>query len=50
MNWNLRYAAHLGFRSLDLPLFAASVGSADPIAHIAYAAKLGLAGDRKSVV
>ena len=44
MNWNLRYAAHLGFRSLDLPLFAASVGSADPIAHIAYAAKLGLAG------
>ena len=44
MSWNLRYASHLGFRSHDLPLFVASVGSADPVAHVAYAARLGLAG------
>jgi hydroxypyruvate isomerase len=44
MGWNLRYASHLGFRSLDLPLFAASVGSSDPVDHIAYAAALGFAG------
>ena len=44
MSWILRYAPHLGFRSLDVPLFPASVGSADPIAQIAFIASLGFAG------
>lgn len=44
MNWNLRYAPHLGFRSLDTPFFPASVGSTDPVAQIAYIASLGFAG------
>ena len=44
MNWNLRYAPHLGFRSLDTPLFAASVGSTDPVSQIAFIASLGFAG------
>jgi hydroxypyruvate isomerase len=44
MSWKLRYAPHLGFRSLDVPLFLASVGSADPIAQIAFIASLGFAG------
>jgi hydroxypyruvate isomerase len=44
MSWILRYAPHLGFRSLDVPLFLASVGSADPIAQIAFIASLGFAG------
>jgi hydroxypyruvate isomerase len=44
MSWNLRYAPHLGFRSLDQPLFLASVGSADPIAQISFIASLGFAG------
>jgi hydroxypyruvate isomerase len=44
MSWNLRYAAHLGFRSLDTPLFPASVGSTDPVAQIAFIASLGFAG------
>ena len=44
MAWQLRYASHLGYRSAQEPLFRASVGSLDPLAHIDYAAKLGLAG------
>ncbi len=44
MSWNLRYAPHLGFRSLEMPLFPASTGSADPLAQIAFAASLGFAG------
>jgi hydroxypyruvate isomerase len=44
MSWQLRYASHLGYRSAQEPLFPASVGTLDPLAHIAQAAKLGLAG------
>jgi hydroxypyruvate isomerase len=44
MTFALRYAAHLGFRSLDQPLFPASAGSADPLAQIAFAASIGFAG------
>jgi hydroxypyruvate isomerase len=43
MRWNMRYAAHLGFRSLETPLFLASAGSADPLAQIDFGASLGLA-------
>ena len=42
--WHLRYASHLGYRSADQPLFRDSVGSLDPVAHVEYAASLGLAG------
>jgi hydroxypyruvate isomerase len=44
MVWQLRYASHLGYRSAQEPLFLASVGGLDPIAHIDYAASLDLAG------
>jgi hydroxypyruvate isomerase len=44
MSWTLRYAPHLGFRSLDTPLFLASVGSTDPVVHIRLVASLGFAG------
>jgi hydroxypyruvate isomerase len=44
MSWTLRYAAHLGFRSLDTPLFLASVGASDPVAQIEFIASLGFAG------
>lgn len=44
MSWIFRYAPHLGFRSLDVPLFLASVGSTDPMAQIAFIASLGFAG------
>jgi hydroxypyruvate isomerase len=44
MSWTLRYAPHLGFRSPDMPLFLASVRSADPVAQIAFIASLGFAG------
>lgn len=44
MRWHLRYASHLGFRSLDTPLFLASVGSADSVAHVQFAHELGFAG------
>jgi hydroxypyruvate isomerase len=44
MTWSLRYAAHLGFRSLDVPLFPASAGSADPLAQIEFAASIGFSG------
>ena len=42
--WTLRYATHLGYRSPDSPLFRESVGSLDLVAHIRFAAELGLAG------
>jgi hydroxypyruvate isomerase len=41
---DLRFAAHLGVRSTDTPLFLHSVGSADPVAQINYIATLGFAG------
>ena len=44
MAWQLRYASHLGYRSAQEPLFRASVGTLDPLAHVDYAASLGLAG------
>ena len=44
MAWHLRYASHLGYRSAQEPLFPASVGTLDPLAHIDYATSLGLAG------
>ena len=44
MAWALRYASHLGYRTSDAPLFRESVGSLDPLAHIAFAAELGFAG------
>ncbi|HEX2492698.1 MAG TPA: sugar phosphate isomerase/epimerase family protein [Steroidobacter sp.] len=50
MDWRLRYASHLGFRSLDAPLFAASVGTADPVAHIEFAHRLGFAGVQDALV
>jgi hydroxypyruvate isomerase len=40
----LRYASHLGYRSVDTPLFRESVGTLDPVAHVDFAADLGLAG------
>lgn len=39
--WRLRYAAHLGVRSIAQPLFEHSAGSIDPVAQIRYAAQLG---------
>jgi hydroxypyruvate isomerase len=44
MTWRLRYAPHLGFRSLDIPLFVASAASADPGAQLAFIASEGFAG------
>jgi hydroxypyruvate isomerase len=44
LSWNLRYAAHLGFRSPEAPLFPASAGSSDPLAQIDFAASIGFAG------
>ena len=44
MAWTLRYASHLGYRSPQMPLFPASVGSLDPVAHVGFAAELGFAG------
>jgi hydroxypyruvate isomerase len=44
LNWTLRYAAHLGFRSPESPLFPASAGSSDPLAQIDFAASIGFAG------
>ena len=42
--WQLRYAPHLGVRSLDTPLFKETLQTLDPIAHIRHAAELGFAG------
>jgi hydroxypyruvate isomerase len=42
--FTMRYAAHLGFQSRDKPLFLETLGTTDPVAHIAYAADQGFAG------
>jgi hydroxypyruvate isomerase len=42
--FKLRYASHLGIRGTHEPLFAATVGSLDPVDHIAFAAEQGFAG------
>ena len=44
MTWKLRYAPHLGIRSLDAPMFRETLDSADPLAQIRHAAALGFAG------
>lgn len=44
MSWTLRYASHLGYRPPFDPLFSSLVGSADPVAHVAFAADQGFAG------
>lgn len=44
MSWKLRYASHLGYRSVEEPLLRASVAGLDPVAHIARAAELGFVG------
>lgn len=45
MNWFLRYTSHLGYFPPDLrPQFAATVGSDDPVAHVNYAASIGMSG------
>ncbi|MDB5856642.1 MAG: xylose isomerase, partial [Ramlibacter sp.] len=44
MTWSLRYAPHLGYRPPFQPLFAATVGSDDPVAHVQFAADNGFAG------
>jgi len=44
MTWSLRYAPHLGYRPPFQPLFAATVGSDDPVEQIAFAADQGFAG------
>ncbi len=40
----MRLALHLGYRPPFEPLFSATVGSVDPLAHIAFAAAQGFAG------
>lgn len=42
--WKLRFAPHIGLTSLDTPLFKATVGTIDPIAHIELIEALGFAG------
>ncbi len=44
MTWSLRYAPHLGYRPPFQPLFAASVGSDDPVEQVKFAAGNGFAG------
>ena len=44
MSWSLRYAPHLGYRPPFQPLFAATVGSDDPLEQIRFAADNGFAG------
>jgi hydroxypyruvate isomerase len=44
VRWNLRYASHLGYRDPERALYAASVGSDDPVAQVDFAATLGFAG------
>lgn len=44
MLWKLRYAGHLGLRSLEAPLFRRSAASADPIDQIDFLADQGFAG------
>jgi hydroxypyruvate isomerase len=42
--FKLRYASHLGIRSIAHPLFLETLGTDDPIVHIDYAADQGFAG------
>lgn len=44
MTWSLRYAPHLGYRPPFQPLFAASVGSDNPVEQVRFAADNGFAG------
>jgi len=44
MAWKLRYAPHLGIRSLDAPAFKETLGTLDPLVQIRHAAALGFAG------
>lgn len=44
MTWSLRYAPHLGYRAPFQPLFAATVGTDDPLRQIEFAADNGFAG------
>lgn len=45
MNWSLRYTCHLGYRPPDRrPQFLATLGTEDPVAHIEYAATIGMSG------
>jgi hydroxypyruvate isomerase len=44
MTWFLRYAPHLGYRPPFEPLFAASVGSQDPVEQVRFAADNGFSG------
>ena len=44
MTWSLRYAPHLGYRPPFQPLFAATVGSDDPVEQVRFAADNGFAG------
>jgi hydroxypyruvate isomerase len=44
MSPGLRFASHLGYLSVEEPLFRASVGSIDAVAHIEFAARLGFHG------
>lgn len=45
MNWFLRYTSHLGYFPPDFrPQFAATVGGDDPVAHVNYAASIGMCG------
>ncbi len=44
MTWSLRYAPHLGYRPPFQPLFAAMVGSDDPLEQVRFAADNGFAG------
>ncbi|SFC28631.1 TIM barrel protein [Tropicimonas isoalkanivorans] len=43
-DWTVPFAATLGIRSLDEPMFRETVGSTDPIAQIDHVAGMGLAG------
>jgi hydroxypyruvate isomerase len=42
--WKLRLAPNLGLNSLETPMFRASVGGADPVAHVEFIADQGFAG------
>lgn len=45
MDWSLRYTSHLGYRPPERRLqFLATLGTDDPVAHIEYAAKIGMSG------
>ena len=44
MNWTLRYASHLGYRSPEQPLFRATACGPEVEAHIERTAELGFSG------